>query len=102
MPKAIVIEDVQLEHAVSAQRRDGKIYYSANPLSRLYTRLFGLAGVEGASALSGRRTIAVKLKRCGIDLRYISQILGIESLEAVKKLWAGDPARLGDIVRRVI
>ena len=31
-----------------------------------------------------------------------SEVLGIESLEAVKKLCAGDPARLGDIVRRII
>ncbi len=71
-------------------------------LSRLYTRLFDQAGVEGASAQSGRRTLAVKLKRRGIDLRHISEILGIESLEAVKWLCAGDPARLGDLVRRII
>lgn len=87
---------------ISVQKRDGKTYYSANQLSRLYTRLFSMAGIEGASAQSGRRTLAVKLKRRGIDLRHISEILGIESLEAVKKLCAGDPARLGDIVRRII
>jgi integrase/recombinase XerD len=71
-------------------------------LSRLFTRLFTQAGIEGASAKSGRRTLAVKLKRQGIDLRHISEILGIDSLEAVKRLCAGDPARLGDIVRRII
>ena len=60
-----------------------------------------MAGIEGASSQSGRRTLAVKLKRRGIDLRH-SEILGIESLEAIKKLCAGDPARLGDIVRRII
>jgi hypothetical protein len=62
---------------ISAQRRDGKTYHSANQLSRLYTRLFGLAGIEGTSAQSGGRTLAVKLKRRGIDLRHISEILGI-------------------------
>jgi site-specific recombinase XerD len=46
--------------------------------------------------------MAGKLMRRGIDLRHISEILGIESLGAVKKLCAGDPARLGDIVRRII
>lgn len=61
-----------------------------------------MAGIEGASSQPGRRTLAVKLKRRGIDLRHISEILGIESLVAVKKLCAGDPARLGDIVRRII
>ena len=60
-----------------------------------------MAGIEGASSQSGRRTLAVKLKRRGIDLRH-SEILGIESLEAIKKLCAGDPARLGDIVRKII
>lgn len=58
--------------------------------------------ISSASAQSGRRTLAVKLKRRGIDLRHISEILGIESLETVKKLCAGDPARLGDIVRKII
>ncbi|EPX9781811.1 TPA: tyrosine-type recombinase/integrase [Pseudomonas aeruginosa] len=87
---------------ISAKKRDGKTYYSATQLSRLFTRLFEQAGVEGASAHSGRRTLAVKLKRRGIDLRHISEILGIESLEAVKKLCAGDPARLGEIVKRII
>ncbi|ARD10494.1 hypothetical protein ALP42_200067 [Pseudomonas savastanoi pv. nerii] len=43
-----------------------------------------------------------ELKRRGIDLRIICEILGIESLDAVRKLCAGDPARLGDIVRRII
>lgn len=46
--------------------------------------------------------MAIKLKRRGIDIRHISEILGLESLEAVKKLCAGDPARLGDIVRKII
>ncbi|HHH9443095.1 TPA: tyrosine-type recombinase/integrase [Pseudomonas aeruginosa] len=87
---------------LSAKHRDGRTYYSATQLSRLFTRLFEQAGIEGASAQSGRRTLAVKLKRRGIDLRHISEILGIESLEAVKKLCAGDPARLGDIVKRVL
>ncbi|WP_136474564.1 tyrosine-type recombinase/integrase [Pseudomonas sp. DG56-2] len=87
---------------ISATQRDGKTYYSANQLSRLYIRLFAQAGGEGASAQSGWRTLAVKLKRQGIDFRHISEILGIESLEAVKRLCAGDPARLGDIVRRIV
>lgn len=87
---------------ISAKSRNGKTYYSATQLSRLYTRLFEQAGIEGASAQSGRRTLAIKLKRRGIDLRHISEILGIESLEAVKRLCAGDPARLGDIVKKII
>lgn len=64
--------------------------------------IFEQAGIEGATAQSGRLTLAVKLKRRGIDLRHISEILGIESLEVVKKLCAGDPARLGDFVRRTL
>ncbi|KPZ24125.1 tyrosine-type recombinase/integrase [Pseudomonas syringae group genomosp. 3] len=87
---------------ISAKVREGKTYYSANQLTRIYSRLFSISGIEGASSQSGRRTLAVKLKRRGIDLRIICEILGIESLEAVRKLCAGDPARLGDIVRRII
>lgn len=60
--------------------------------NRLYTRLSSMAGIEGGSTQSGRRTLAVKLKRRGLDLRHNSEILGIKSLEAVKKLFAGASA----------
>lgn len=86
----------------STKQLDGKTYYSATQLSRLFTGLFEQAGIEGASAQSGRRTLAVKLKRRGIDLRHISEIVGVESLEAVKKLCAGDSARVGDIVGGIL
>lgn len=86
---------------ISAQTRDGKIYYSANQLSRLFTRLFAVAGVEGASAQSGRRTIAFKLARQGIAYEFICELLGIESLTAVKKLCSGAQPCLRDIFRGI-
>ncbi len=60
---------------ISARRRDGKKYYSANQLSRLYMRLFEHAGIEGASAQPSRRTLSVKLKRRWIYLRHICDIM---------------------------
>lgn len=86
---------------ISAQMRDGKIYYSANQLSRLFTRIFAVAGVEGASAQSGRRTLAVKLARQGVAYEFISELLGIESLTAVKKLCSGAQPCLRDIFRGI-
>jgi hypothetical protein len=56
-------------------RRDGKTYYSATQLSRLFTPQFEQADIKGASAQSGRRTLAVKLKHRGIDVRHVSEIL---------------------------
>jgi hypothetical protein len=64
--------------------RDGKTSYSANQLTRLFTRLFAMAGIARVSSQSGWRTLAVKLKRRGIDLRHISEILDIKNLEAIK------------------
>ncbi|OQR35824.1 integrase [Pseudomonas sp. Bc-h] len=71
---------------ISVQVRDGQTYYSCNQLSRLITRLLELSGVQGASAQSGRRTLACKMAKHGIKYSYIGEVLGIESLEAVKKL----------------
>ena len=43
---------------------------------------------------SGRRTLAVKLKRQGIDERHIGEILGMTSIKAIKTLCDTDPVRL--------
>lgn len=59
-------------------------------------------GIKGVRAQSGRRTLAVKRKSQGIDLRHISENLGGESLEAVKKLCEGDPPRRREIARRIL
>ena len=82
--------------------RDGKASYRADQITALVSRLFRRAGVEGASANSARRTLAVKLKRQGIDERHIAEIVGMKSLKAVKELCETDPICLGDLVKRVL
>lgn len=87
---------------VSKQIKSGKVYYTAEQVSALIIKLFAQAGVEGASALSGRRTLAVKLHRKGIDLRHIGEILGMTSLRSIKQLCETDPVALGDLIKRII
>lgn len=87
---------------VSRQIKAGKTYYSAEQVSSLIIRLFNQAGIEGASALSGRRTLAVKLYRQRIDLRHIGEILGMTSLKAIKQLCETDPVKLGDLIKKII
>jgi site-specific recombinase XerD len=60
------------------------------------------AGIEGASALSGRRTFAVRLHNKGYDLLHIHELLGNKTLKATKNLIDADPVRLGAIVAGVI
>ena len=88
--------------AMSRKVRDGKTYYSATQFTALVKRLFEDAGVEGVTAQAARRTLAVKLRRKGIDLRHISEILGIQSLTATKRLAETDPVRLGELIRTII
>lgn len=64
--------------------------------------MFNQAGIEGASALSARRSLGVKLNRQGIDLRHIGEILGMTSLKAIKQLCETDPVKLGDIIKKII
>jgi len=80
----------------------GAISYSCDSLSQLFRKLHLQAGIEGASAMSGRRTFAVRLHRHGYDLRHINELLGHETLTATKRLIDADPVRLGAIVAGVI
>lgn len=76
--------------------------YSCDSLSQLFRKLHLQAGIEGASAMSGRRTFAVRLANCGFDLRHINELLGHETLTATKRLIDANPVRLSAIVARVI
>jgi site-specific recombinase XerD len=80
----------------------GAVSYSCDSLSQLFRKLHLQAGIEGASAMSGRRTFAVRLANKGFDLRQINELLGHETLTATKRLIDADPVRLGAIVAGVI
>lgn len=81
---------------------DGKVRRQFSSLSNLFTRLFENAGIQGGVAGSARRTLAVKLKRRGTDVRVIAEILGTQSLDSVRRMVQGDTARLGEIIKDVI
>jgi site-specific recombinase XerD len=86
------------------ERRTGKgtASYSCDSLSQLFRKLHLQAGIEGASAMSGRRTFAVRLANNGFDLRHINELLGHETLTATKRLIDADPVNLRALVARVI
>lgn len=79
----------------------GAISYSCDSLSQLFRKLHLQAGIEGASAMSGRRTFAVRLARNQIDLKHIKVLLGMKTLRATKALIDADPVRLGAIAAGV-
>jgi len=85
------------------QRRTatGAISYSCDSLSQLFRKLHLQAGIEGASAMSGRRTFAVRLNNNNIDLKHIKVLLGLKTLQATKALIDADPVRLGKIAASV-
>jgi site-specific recombinase XerD len=80
----------------------GAISYSCDSLSQLFRKMHLQAGIEGASAMSGRRTFAIRLFQKGYDLRHINELLGHETLTATKNLIDADPVRLGALVAGVI
>jgi site-specific recombinase XerD len=80
----------------------GVLSYSCNTLGAYISRLHVNAGIEGGSAQSARRTLAVKLHRKGYDLVHIAAILGHKSVSTTKRLVTQDPVRLADIVARAI
>lgn len=80
----------------------GSISYSCDSLSQLFRKLHLQAGIEGASAMSGRRTFAIRLHRLGYGLAYIQKLIGHETLTATKNLIDSDPVHLGALVAKVI
>lgn len=87
---------------IKRRTTSGAASYSCDSLSQLFRKLHLQAGIEGASAMSGRRTFAVRLANNGFDLRHINELLGHETLTATKRLIDSNPVRLGAIVARVI
>jgi site-specific recombinase XerD len=79
----------------------GAISYSCDSLSQLFRKLHLQAGIEGASAMSGRRTFAVRLARNQVDLKHIKVLLGMKTLRATKNLIDANPVRLGAIAAGV-
>ena len=80
----------------------GSVSFSCESMTQIIRRLHTQAGIEAGSALSARRTFAVRLHRKGYDLRHIQVLLGVQSLTAVKRMVEADPVRLGAIVSRVV
>ena len=80
----------------------GVLSYSCNTLGAYITRLHANAGIEGGSAQSARRTLAVKLHRKGYDLVHIAAILGQKSVSTTKRMVTQDPVRMADIVARAV
>ncbi|MDP2449086.1 MAG: site-specific integrase [Polaromonas sp.] len=80
----------------------GVLSHSCNSLGAYISRLHANAGVEGGSAQSAKRTLAVKLHRKGYDLVHIAALLGHKSISTTKRLVSQDPVRLADIVARAI
>jgi integrase/recombinase XerD len=80
----------------------GLVSYSCNTLGACVSRLHANAGLEGGSAQSARRTLAVKLHRQGYDLVHIASLLGHQSVSTTRRLVTQDPVRLADIVARAI
>lgn len=88
--------------AMTKRVSEGKAYYACDVLTSLFRKLFKQAGIEGASATSGRRSFATKLYRKGYDIRHIQELLGHSSIKAVRKLVECDPKNLGAIVAKII
>lgn len=78
----------------------GAISYSCDSLNQLYRRLHSQAGIEGANAMSARRTFAINTSK-KTDLKTLRISLGLKTLRATKNLIDADPVRLGAIAAGV-
>jgi site-specific recombinase XerD len=87
---------------IERRTHQGTPSYSCDSLGQHFRKLHLQAGIEGAGAMSGRRTFAVRLANNRYDLRHINELPGHETLTATKRLIDANPVRLGAIVAKVI
>jgi site-specific recombinase XerD len=100
----LFLTDVGEPYKLTERRTStGAVSYSCDSLSQLFRKLHLQAGIEGASAMSGRRTFAVRLATGDrpVDLKHIKVLLGMKTLRATKALIDADPVRLGEIAAGV-
>jgi integrase len=67
-----------------------------------YHKIFRRIGIPGVSALSVRRTVAVRLFRQGVKEAQIGKILGISEKKSVRDLLPKRDAHLPSVVRELV
>ncbi len=77
--------------------QNGNSTYHCNSLNNHIKRLLLDAGIERPSILSGRRTCAVKLRRCGVDTPTIHKLLGNKTLDTTLRLIETDTVSMTTI-----
>ena len=80
--------------------KQGVMRYTCSSLSRHYRTLFEKAGIDGATAESGRRTWAVMLRRKGYDIPHIHALLGNQDLKTTNRMLDSDPIDMGRIAAK--
>ena len=80
--------------------KQGNTRYTCSSLSRLYKQLLSQAGIDGATAGSGRRTFASMLRRRGYDVPHIHALLGNQDLKTTRRMLDSDPVDMGQIAAK--
>lgn len=68
--------------------------FSPNSLQQVFHRLYRVAGLEGASSHSGRRTFATRLIERGVDIKAVSSLMGHASIAMTAHYVQDNPERL--------
>lgn len=77
--------------------RSGKAF-TPNGMVHLLRHLHGLAGIEGGSSHSGRRTMITRLAESGVDLKSIATLAGHSSIRTTAVYVENNPERLSKIM----
>jgi integrase/recombinase XerD len=80
--------------------RSGKTF-TPNGIVILLRHLHGLAGIEGGSSHSGRRTMITRLAEAGVDLKSIATLAGHSSIRTTAGYVENNPNRLSKIMGSV-
>lgn len=71
--------------------------FSPNTMQMLFKKMFVLAGIDGASSHSGRRTFATPLIERGVDIKAVSSLMGHSTVAMTARYVEDNPVRLRKI-----
>ena len=76
--------------------------FSPNSLQRLFSTLYQeLAGIEGATSHSGRRTFATNILNGGANIKELQVLMGHSSINTTAIYVQEDPERLANLVKKL-
>ena len=92
------VKCVERSYPFFASQKSVRAGFSANSLSQTFALLYAVAGLEGASSHSGRRTFLTNLANKGTAIHLLKTLAGHRSIQTTAAYLYSSPSQLQAVV----